>query len=228
MAKKEKMAISLQTLPNGYALTIDGEELMYFNEIDLLSGFLAHVGLGDAHPMEKGTILSSLFAAMMGSAYTDAVTTLKQRVALLTTQYNTNIDRMDSAIEYVNQSEKQIEGYKNRIKALEESIKSVDEIYASNKRGVTETNNRLTLIMTKVSELEKRSDKIFDKLTDILSAQQTIEDAKKKTSKDKSPDEGSEPSKSEKAADDGKKTRKSRKERDLEILEKAKGNKDIK
>lgn len=228
MTKKEKMAISLQTLPNGYALTIEGQELMYFNEVDLLAGFLAHVGTGDTSPMEKGTIMSSLFSAMMGSAYTEAVTTLKQRVALLTSQYTTTIDRMDKAIDYVNQAEKQIEGYKSRIKAMEESIKATDELYAANKKSVIDTNNRLTIIMTKVSELEKRADKIFDKLTDILSAQQTIEDAKKKTSKDKSADEGSEPSKSEKAADDGKKTRKSRKERDQEILERAKGNKDIK
>ena len=88
MAKKEKLTLSLQTVPYGYVLKVEDQEFMYFNEVDLLAGFLSHVGMGETSPMEKGTILSSLFTAMMGDAYADAVTTLKQRVGLLTSQYN--------------------------------------------------------------------------------------------------------------------------------------------
>ena len=230
MAKKEKMMISLQTVTNGYTLSVDGNEFMYYTEIDLLAGFLAHVGIGETTPMEKGTILSSLFSAMLGGAYADAVTTLKQRVALLTSQYTTTIDRMDKAIDYVTQAEKQIEGMTNRIKALEDSLKATDMTNATTKKGVSDANARMTMIMGKVSDIDKRAEKVYDKLTDILSVQQAIE--KSKDTQEKPAEEGGEPSKSksksEKPADDGKKTRKSRKERDQEILEKAKGNKDIK
>ena len=228
MAKKEKTMISLQTVTNGYTLNVDGNEFMYYTEIDLLAGFLAHVGIGETTPMEKGTILSSLFSAMLGGAYADAVTTLKQRVALLTSQYTTTIDRMDKAIDYVTQAEKQIEGMTNRIKALEDSLKATDMTNATTKKSVNEANTRMTMIMGKVSDIDKRAEKVYDKLTDILTTKQAIENLKK----EQAAEEGGEPSKSksksEKPADDGKKTRKSRKERDQEILEKAKGNKDIK
>lgn len=226
MAKKEKTMISLQTVTNGYTLSVDGNEFMYYTEIDLLAGFLAHVGIGETTPMEKGTILSSLFSAMLGGAYADAVTTLKQRVALLTSQYTTTIDRMDKAIDYVTQAEKQIEGMTNRIKALEESLKATDMTNATTKKSVNEANTRMTMIMGKVSDIDKRAENVYDKLTDILTTKQAIENLKK----DQAAGEGGEPSKSKskKPADDGKKTRKSRKERDQEILEKAKGNKDIK
>lgn len=228
MEKKEKTMISLQTVTNGYTLSVDGNEFMYYNEIDLLAGFLAHVGIGETTPMEKGTILSSLFSAMLGGAYADAVTTLKQRVALLTSQYTTTIDRMDKAIDYVTQAENQIEGMMNRVKAMENAIKATDMTQATTKRDVSDANNRMTMIMGKVAELDERAEKVFDKLTNILNVQQAIE----KSKEEKPADEGGEPSKSksknEKPAVEVKKTRKSRKERDQEILEKAKGNKDIK
>lgn len=228
MAKKEKTMISLQTVTNGYTLNVDGNEFMYYTEIDLLAGFLAHVGIGETTPMEKGTILSSLFSAMLGGAYADAVTTLKQRVALLTSQYTTTIDRMDKAIDYVTQAEKQIDGMTNRIKALEDSLKATDMTNATTKKTVNEANARMTMIIGKVSDIEKRAEKVYDKLTDILTTKQTIENLKKEQATEEGVEPSKSKSKSEKPDDDGKKIRKSRKERDQEILEKAKGNKDIK
>lgn len=229
MAKKEKLTLSLQTVPNGYVLKVEDQEFMYFNEVDLLAGFLSHVGMGETSPMEKGTILSSLFSAMMGDAYADAVTTLKQRVGLLTSQYTTTISRMDDAIDYVTNAEKQIEGLGKRIKATDESMKATELLHANNKKEVGATNTRLTMIETRVDELSKRADEVFNKLTNILTAQQAIEDAKK-SKKDKNAEEGEDkPSKSrESAGEDKKKGLTSRKERDEAILEKAKKNKDIK
>ena len=226
MAKKEKLTLSLQTVPNGYVLKVEDQEFMYFNEVDLLAGFLSHVGMGETSPMDKGTILSSLFTAMMGNAYADAVTTLKQRVGLLTSQYTTTISRMDDAIEYVTNAEKQIEGIGKRIKATDEAMKATELLHADNKKEVSATNTRLTMIETRVDELSKRAEEVFNNLTNILTLQKTIEDAKK----GKAAEEGAEkPSKSKKyAGEDKKKSPKTRKERDQAILEKAKKNKDIK
>lgn len=229
MAKKEKLTLSLQTVPNGYVLKVEDQEFMYFNEVDMLAGFLTHVGMCDTTSMERGTILSSLFSAMMGDAYADAVTTLKQRVGLLTSQYNTTITRMDDAIDYVTNAEKQIEGLGKRIKATDEAMKATELLHSNNKKEVGATNTRLTMIETRVDELSKRADEVFNKLTNILTAQQAIEDAKK-SKKDKTAEEGEDqPSKSgESAGEDKKKGRTNRKERDEAILEKAKKNKDIK
>ena len=93
MAKeKHFMKIEVHTLPNGYSLDVDGTSYMYYNEIDLIAGFMAHVGLSETNYMDRGSILSALMSAMIGDAYSDAVTTLKQRVGLLTTQYTTTIE----------------------------------------------------------------------------------------------------------------------------------------
>ena len=226
MANKEKLNLLLQTVPNGYTLKVDDQEFMYYNEVDLLAGFLTHVGMSYNTPMDKGTILSSLFSAMLGDAYADAVTTLKQRIGLLTSQYNTTITRMDDAIDYVTNAEKQIEGLGKRIKATDESMKATELLHANNKKEVGATNTRLTMIETRVDELSKRADEVFNKLTNILTAQQAIEDAKKgKAAKEG----GDKPSKSEESDGTNKKEgRQSRRERDEAILEKAKKNKDIK
>ena len=69
MAKKELKKILLKTVPNGYSLTVEGTECMYFNETDMLAGFLTHVGLCETANMDRGTILSTLFSAMLGEAY---------------------------------------------------------------------------------------------------------------------------------------------------------------
>lgn len=223
MANKEKLNLLLQTVPNGYTLKVDDQEFMYFNEVDLLAGFLTHVGMSYNTPMDKGTILSSLFSAMLGDAYADAVTTLKQRVGLLTTQYTTTISRMDDAINFVTNAEKQIGGLANRIKTTEEAMKATELLHTQNKKEVGETNARLTMIETRVDELNKHAEEVFNQLANILTTQRAIEDAKKEKEKAEAEEGAEKPSKSKKSAgEDKKKSPKTRKERDKAILEKAK------
>ena len=236
MANKEKTKLALETVPNGYALRVDEQEFMYFNKIDLLAGFLAHVGMEETSSMDKGTVLSTLFAAMMGEAYTDAVTTLKQRVALLASQYTTTIENMDRAIENAAQSEKQINGMMHRLKLIEDSIRATDALYAANKKEVADTSTHIAGIETRLEELSKQADAVFDKLTNILNVQQTIEEAKKdekpkKAEKKRDENTANEKSvKNEKPAEKVKKS--SRQIRDEKIMaaieEKAKKNKNIK
>lgn len=45
--------ITIETLPNGYALTVDVDNYMYYNEVDLLTGFFTHVGLKMGNPLDK-------------------------------------------------------------------------------------------------------------------------------------------------------------------------------
>lgn len=205
--------------PKSYELNVGGGEFLYYNKIDMLAGFLAHVGMSETNPMDKGTILSGLFSAMLGDAYADAVTTLKQRVGLLTSQYTTTLERMDKAIDYVTQVEKQIEGFKSRIKATEDTLKSAELLHAENKKDVGTTNARLKTIEDRVNDLDKQAEKVFDKLTDILTVQKAIEDAK-----------NAEKGKKTKKADTAKgNSRKTRDEKIIAAIEKkAARNKDIK
>jgi cysteinyl-tRNA synthetase len=138
--------------------------------------------------MEKGTVLSTLFSAMMGDAYADAVTTLKQRVGMLTSQYNTTIDRMDKAIDYVSQAEKTISGFLNRLDTLEQMIKGTESEHVQSKKEVTEIKVRL-------NEIERKSNKLAESLANsatIMKAMEEANEASKKIKKTEKADEGQE------------------------------------
>lgn len=171
MAKeKHFLKIEVHTLPNGYSLDVDGTGYMYYNEIDLIAGFMAHVGLSETNYMDRGSIMSALMSAMIGDAYSDAVTTLKQRVGLLTTQYTTTIERMDKAIDYVTQAEKQIDSMLGRVKALEEQIKGTEQIHIDNKKIVEDTK-------VKLASIEKKADKVMDSLANSATIMRAMEEA---------------------------------------------------
>ena len=168
--EKHFLKIEVHTLPNGYSLDVDGTGYMYYNEIDLIAGFMAHVGLSETNYMDRGSILSALMNAMIGDAYSDAVTTLKQRVGLLTTQYTTTIERMDKAIDYVTQAEKQIDSMLGRVKALEEQIKGTEQIHIDNKKIVEDTK-------VKLASIEKKADKVMDSLANSATIMRAMEEA---------------------------------------------------
>lgn len=66
MSKKIKK-ITVQTLPNGYALHFDGERhngYMYFNVDDLLKGFMIHIGLNMTEQLSMENIDDFLVAVM--------------------------------------------------------------------------------------------------------------------------------------------------------------------
>lgn len=211
MKTKDSMQINLQTHPNGYGLTVNGEKFMYLNLVDLMAGFMAHVGLGFETQMEKGTILSSLMAAMLGDAYTDAVTTLKQRVGLLTSQYTTTIEQMDKAIDYVAQAEKTISGLTARIENIETQLKATEVDHAKNKKAVDD-------VAKTIVELDKKAENVFNSLSNSATIMKAMEEAGKAAEENKG-------KKSKKAP---KKTKTSRQERDEAILAKMEENPNIK
>ena len=66
MSKKIKK-ITVQTLPNGYALNFDGDRqkgYMYFNVDDLLKGFMIHIGLKMTEQLSMENIDSCSVAVM--------------------------------------------------------------------------------------------------------------------------------------------------------------------
>ena len=59
--------ITVQTLPNGYALNFDGDRqngYMYFNVDDLLKGFMIHIGLNMTEQLSMENIDDFLVAVM--------------------------------------------------------------------------------------------------------------------------------------------------------------------
>lgn len=61
---KELLNINLRTIPNGYALNVDGKAYMYFNAKELLEGFIYHVGLEELDEIDAEARLDIITAAM--------------------------------------------------------------------------------------------------------------------------------------------------------------------
>ena len=67
MGRKKKLPrISVQTLPNGYSLTIEGHkhEYMYFSPEKLLEGIMVHVGLKMTEQLDTDTIKNFIDSAL--------------------------------------------------------------------------------------------------------------------------------------------------------------------
>jgi TolA-binding protein len=190
---------------------VDDQEYMYFNEIDLLAGFMGHVGMREVDYADRGTILSSLMSAMLGDTFTDAVATLKQRVSLLSGKYETTMAKMDDAIAYVNNTQKQIERLEKDIQNLQDGFKAA---LNDNHKLKSETSSAFMMI----NEIQKKCDKAQNELSNIVTVIKSKGEA----------DEGHEPGKSGDAdeksaepADNGKRKgrRVSRKYADAKIIE---------
>ena len=170
MAKKDFTKIKVSTLPNGYALTVDDQEYMYFNEIDLLAGFMGHVGMREVDYADRGTILSSLMSAMLGDTFTDAVATLKQRVSLLSGKYETTMVKMDDAIVYVNNAQNQIYRLGKDIQNLQDGFKAA---LIDNNKLKSDTASAFTMI----NEIQKKCDKAQNELANIATVMKSKDGA---------------------------------------------------
>jgi hypothetical protein len=85
--KNKLRKITIQTLPNGYSLSVEGLHpggFLYYNEMELLAGFITHVGLHEANPMESTKMLRIMFQTIIGQEYVEAADNMMQTVAKLT------------------------------------------------------------------------------------------------------------------------------------------------
>lgn len=82
MAKKQLTKVSVQTLPNGYSLDVDGKGYMYFTLQELLEGIFVHVGLHKLDWLDRDTITNLMTACATWPKDGDAI----QEAARLTAQ----------------------------------------------------------------------------------------------------------------------------------------------
>ena len=64
MTKKTRPSIDVKTVPNGYTLTVDKGNYMYFTPEELLMGFMMHVGCGVTTELDTDK-LPSIVAAIV-------------------------------------------------------------------------------------------------------------------------------------------------------------------
>lgn len=159
MEKSRKQKINVSTLPNGYCLKIDEQEYMYFNVMELLAGFMCHVGLHKTEYMDKGDILTMLFQTMVGHEWEHTITSLNSRVKDLE-------DRLGRTINHLELTAKTGDRMEPRINELDESIKSLSENLENQKK-----ENRQSLMdVRESSQTAKETAAEFNKQSKELKA----------------------------------------------------------
>lgn len=79
--KKELKKINVMTLRNGYALKVDGESYMYYNQQSLLEGMLVRIGMDRHDEMSKNDLHAMVEAIKDGSA----IKQLQEQIAAMQT-----------------------------------------------------------------------------------------------------------------------------------------------
>lgn len=105
----EKLKISVQTLTNGYALTVDNNKYMYHSINGLLEGFMYHVGLEELGYIDNDNIKNFLTASVVWKA--DNGETAKKMLKMK--EENDSLKKM-------------CENYQIKIKRLEAKTKSLN------------------------------------------------------------------------------------------------------
>ena len=176
MAKKVFKKIVVMTHPNGYSLNIEGEEFMYYNELDLLLGFLSRVGTGNTNDMEKGDLINALFNVMLGQKYTQDVDKLKMTVKKLEARYTDVTSKLQRELEKVKEAN---ERHDKLTKRTEELTKLVDEMkqgYQKAYKPYDEYNKRISKLESQTSKMESHFNAATNEATTLLKSINTMHD----------------------------------------------------
>lgn len=138
---KDLLKISVQTLPNGYSLSVNKEEYMYFNVIELVAGFLAHVGLCDTKEMERGDIITMLFQTMVGKAWGETVDNMTLKMTSLEKRTGEAMTRLNTVINSGERIQPTIDDIKSQLQDINDSIKEQRKKNHAASKDSTEAKN---------------------------------------------------------------------------------------
>ena len=157
MEKSKLPKISVSTLPNGYSLKIDGQDYLYFNMMELLAGFMVHVGLQDTDYMDKGNILTMLFQTMIGQEWEKNITSMRSRIKDME-------DNLGRTIAHLEQTAKVGDRLEPRINELNETIRSLNENIEKQKAE----NRKALMDVRETSQTAKSTSAEFKKETKTM------------------------------------------------------------
>lgn len=152
--KKVFKKIVVMTHPNGYSLNIEGEEFMYYNELDLLLGFLSRVGTGNTNDMEKSDLLNALFNMMLGQKYTQDVDKLKMAVNRLEARYTDVTAKLQRELEKVKEANERHEKLTKRNEELTKMVDEMQQGYQKAYKPYDEYNKRIAKLESQTTKME--------------------------------------------------------------------------
>ena len=154
MAKEKLIKINVRNLPNGYSLTVGTQEYMYYNPMDLLAGFMVHVGLQQTEYMEKGNILTMLFQILVGEQWEDNVNAMYGRINDMDSRLTGTLNNLNKTAKIGDKLEPRINEIDSTITTLTESItKQKDE----NRKALMDVRESVQIVKEATADYKKES-----------------------------------------------------------------------
>ena len=154
MAKEKLININVKNLPNGYSLTVGTQEYMYYNPMDLLAGFMVHVGLQQTEYMEKGNILTMLFQVLVGEQWEDNVNAMYGRINDMDSRLTFTLNRLEKTSKIGDKLEPRVNEIDETISTLTESITKQKE---ENRKTLMDVRESVQTVKDAKSEYKKES-----------------------------------------------------------------------
>lgn len=154
MAKKELIDINVHKLSNGYSLTVGTQEYMYYNPMDLLAGFMVHVGLQQTEYMEKGNILTMLFQILVGEQWEDNVNAMYGRINDMESRLTFTLNRLEKTAKIGDKLEPRVNEIDETISTLTESITKQKDI---NRKTLMDVRESVQIVKDATAEYKKES-----------------------------------------------------------------------
>jgi hypothetical protein len=154
MAKEKLIKINVRNLPNGYALTVGTQEYMYYNPMDLLAGFMVHVGLQQTEYMEKGNILTMLFQLLVGEQWEDNVNAMYGKINDMDSRLTFTLNRLEKTAKIGDRLEPRVNAMDETISSLEDNIAKQKE---DNRKTLMDVRESVQIVKDAKSEYKKES-----------------------------------------------------------------------
>ena len=137
-----------------FQFTINGEEFLYFNVIDLLASMTARLGSGETREMDKGTVLSTLFNTMLGQQYAKDVDKLKMTVNRLEARYTDVTAKLQRELEKVKEANERHEKLTKRTEELTKLVDEMQQGYQKAYKPYDEYNKRISKLESQTTKME--------------------------------------------------------------------------
>lgn len=154
MAKEKLININVKNLPNGYSLTVGTQEYMYYNPMDLLAGFMVHVGLQQTEYMEKGNILTMLFQILVGEQWEENVNAMYGRINDMDSRLTCTLNNLNKTAKIGDKLEPRVNEIDSTISDLTESITKQKDI---NRKTLMDVRESVQIVKDAKAEYKKES-----------------------------------------------------------------------
>lgn len=175
MAKTELQKISVKTLPNGYELKANGHDYMFFNPMDLLAGFMVHVGLQETDFMEKGNILTMLFQTMIGKEWEKNIAAMRNRITDMEEKVKKTLSHLEQTAATGDRLEPKIEDLNEAVKKLEASIQKQK---TDNNRSLMDVREASTTAINTSRDFHKETKALKETVKKVEKAAEDIKSMK--------------------------------------------------